>query len=126
MKRLNIYKGLFLFLFLPGMTGCYKDVISPGQDPNGPPQFVSFSGDLLPIFTKTCATTGCHAEGGHSPILTSEKAYSSLLSGGFVNTSIPDKSVVYNVVKPGGEMPTLNPPDLQKLLDWIRNGAPNN
>jgi len=27
-------------------SGCYQDVISPGSDPNGPPAFVSFSGDL--------------------------------------------------------------------------------
>jgi hypothetical protein len=109
--------------------GCYKDVISPGSDPNGPPQFVSFSGDLIPIFNDHCNSTGCHDEvPAHEPSLVPEKAYNALIAGGFVNTAVPTSSTLYVVVQTGSMPPTgaLNPQDTQKILDWIRNGAPNN
>ena len=127
MKRFKVLASLlFAMAMVLASTGCYKDIISPGKDPNGPPQFVSFSGDVVPIFAKTCAISGCHSAGAHSPILTADKAFASLTAGGFINTLVPDKSAIYTAVKPGGNMPTLNPADLQLLLDWIRNGAPNN
>ena len=109
--------------------GCYNDVISPGSDPNGPPQFVSFSGDLVPLFNTHCNSTGCHDEvPAHAPSLVPDKAYNALLSGGFVNTAVPDQSEIYTVVKNGVMPPTgaLKPSDAQLILDWIRNGAPNN
>lgn len=111
------------------MTGCYKDIIDPGADPNGPPQPVSFSGDLIPLFTKNCANSGCHdATPSHAPALTADKAYNSLVNGGFVNTIVPANSAVYLLIKDGA-MPiggSLSAADKQKVLDWIRNGAPNN
>ena len=109
--------------------GCYKDVISPGSDPNGPPQFVSFSGDLIPIFNKSCNSSGCHdATPSHKPSLVPDKAYNSLISGGYVNTSVPNQSKIYTVLQTGAMPPTgaLNAAEQQKVLDWIRNGAPNN
>ena len=110
-------------------AGCYKDVISPGSDPNGPPQFVSFSGDLIPIFNTYCNSTGCHDAGPtHAPSLVPEKAYNSLISGGYVNTAVPNSSTIYTVLQTGAMPPTgaLPASDTQKVLDWIRNGAPNN
>lgn len=109
-----------------GFSSCYKDIVSPGPDPNGPPQSISFSGDLVPIFQKTCALSGCHAVGGHNPTLTADKAYTSLITGGFINIAVPTQSAIYLQTKPGGQMPTLNALDLRKLLDWIKTGAPNN
>jgi hypothetical protein len=109
--------------------GCYKDVISPGSDPNGPPQFVSFSGDLIPIFNRDCNTSGCHdATPAHKPSLVPDKAYTSLMSGGYVNTAVPNQSTIYVVLQTGAMPPTgaLNVKEQQLVLDWIRNGAPNN
>ncbi len=118
-----------IVLVTTGLSGCYKDILSPGQDPTAPPQAVSFSGDLLPIFTANCATSGCHdAAPGHHPSLTAENAYIAITSGGFIDTVIPDNSILYGEVKSGSMPPTgaLKPSDVQKILDWIRNGAPNN
>ena len=115
-----------LVLFIPG---CYKDVISPGSDPNGPPQFVSFSGDLVPIFNRDCNSSGCHdAVPAHKPSLVPDKAYTSLMSGGYVNTAVPNQSKIYVVLNTGAMPPTgaLNVKEQQLVLDWIRNGAPNN
>jgi hypothetical protein len=126
MKRISIYAAIVLFITLGiGLTGCYKDILVE-SDPDGPPQEVSFSKELLPIFTKSCGITGCHAAGGHTPELTEAKAYSSLNNGIYVNTLIPKQSKLYLEVN--GEMAPYipSPNDKRKVFDWIRNGAPNN
>ena len=114
---------------ITSFTACYKDIISPGQDPNGPPQQVSFSGDLVPLLTANCALAGCHdAVPAHKPSLTAENAYDAIMAGGFVNTVVPQTSSLYTEVKSGSMPPAgaLKATDMQKILDWIRNGAPNN
>jgi hypothetical protein len=108
-----------------GLTGCYKAIITE-SDPDGPPQQVSFKDELLPIFTKSCALSGCHAAGAHAPELTEANAYKSLNNGVYVNTLIPKQSKLYEMIN--GEMSTYipSPLDKRKIYDWIRNGAPNN
>jgi hypothetical protein len=128
MKRILLY---MVFLLVTGiiLPSCYKDIISPGSDPNGPPQPVSFSGDLVPLLIKNCANSGCHdAVPAHAPSLVADKAYANLVNGGYVNTIAPYSSSFYTLVK-GGAMPpsgSLKPAEIQKIIDWIRNGAPNN
>jgi hypothetical protein len=126
MKRFMIFIGVVLFLLLgTGLTGCYKDIITE-SDPDGPPQPVSFKDELLPVFTKNCALSGCHAAGAHTPELTEANAYKSLNNGVYVNTLIPKQSKLYEMIN--GEMSTYipSPLDKRKVFDWIRNGAPNN
>jgi len=124
-KAAALLASMFL---IAAFAGCYRDVISPGTDPNGPPQNVSFSGDLLPMFTKNCATAGCHDGAAHNPALTADKAYTAITAGGYINTAVPASSAIYLVVKSGEMPPTggLKANEVQKVLDWIRNGAPNN
>ena len=111
------------------LAGCYKDIRHPGSDPNGPPQAVSFSGDLVPIFNASCNSSGCHdAVPTKNPALTADKAYNALMNGGYVNLIVPANSRIYLSVKENS-MPiggTLTSAEKQKILDWIRNGAPNN
>ena len=127
MKRLILYAGLILALGL-SLSGCYKDVILPDAlvDPDGVPQFVSFKTDLAPIFNTKCAVTGCHVEGNHKPYMKTDISYIQIVNNGFVNTTIPKQSVLYNMIN--GEMKEYIPAaaDRQKVYDWIRNGAPNN
>jgi hypothetical protein len=127
MKRLVIYTSMFLFVAMAlVMTGCYKNVISPESDPDGPPQSVSFKQDLAPLFQSNCALSGCHVSGAHKPYLTSDISYQQIVGGGFVNTVVPKASILYEKVN--GEMSEYIPSksDKQKVFDWIRNGAPNN
>jgi len=124
MKRLLIYTGLLLFLSF-GLASCYKDVILPAVSVTKPPQFVSFSSDLQPIFTTNCALSGCHVAGSQTPYLTAGGSYQQLL-GGFVNTIVPTQSEIYIQINGNMQVHIPNAADRQKIYDWIRNGAPNN
>ena len=126
-KIIGISVGVLLLSVI--VPACYRDIISPGSDPNGPPAYVSFSGDLIPIFNKNCNMSGCHdATPSHAPSLVPDKAYNALINGGFVNTAVPAESTIYVVCKSGQMPPTgaLPANNTQQILDWIRNGAPNN
>jgi len=127
MKRLFIYISMLLFVVIAiGVTGCYKNVISPESDPDGPPQSVSFKQDLAPVFQANCALSGCHVSGAHHPYMTSDVSYLQIVNGGYVNIVVPKASILYQKVN--GEMSEYIPSksDKQKVYDWIRNGAPNN
>ena len=124
MKRLLIYAGL-LFFISTVLSSCYKDVILPTVVTTKPPQYVSFSSDLQPIFTTNCALSGCHVKGSQQPYLSADVSYQQLL-GGFVNTIKPDQSEIYIQINGNMQVHIPNADDRQKIYDWIRNGAPNN
>lgn len=124
MKRLLIFGALLLFLTV-GLTSCYKDVILPKVATTKPPQFVSFSNDLQPVFTTNCALSGCHVKGGQTPYLTPDVSYQQLL-GGYVNTVKPEQSELYIMINGNMQVHIQDAADRQRIYDWIRNGAPNN
>jgi hypothetical protein len=127
MKHIYVYLGIMIFIVAGvALTGCYKDIISPETDPDGPPQSVSFKTDLEPYFNTHCALSGCHGAGFHNPNLTEGNSYFSLVNGGYVNTIVPKASRIYVMIT--SEMSEFIPSakDKSKVLDWIRNGAPNN
>lgn len=127
MKRLLIYTSLLLAVGF-GFTSCYKDIIKPelAADPDGPPQPVSYKGELAPVLNTSCAVAGCHVNGAHKPYLTSDISYTQIVNGGFVNVALPKQSILYQQIY--GEMGQYmkSAEDKQKVYDWIRNGAPNN
>jgi hypothetical protein len=124
MKRLLIYAGLLFSVSLV-LSSCYKDVILPSVVTTKPPQFVSFSTDLQPIFTTNCALSGCHVKGSQTPYLSADVSYHQLL-GGFVNTIKPDQSELYLQINGNMQVHIPDAAERQKIYDWIRNGAPNN
>jgi hypothetical protein len=113
-------------------AGCAKDTtVYPGTETEIT-RPVSFSKDLQPIFTKSCALGGCHATGGKAPILTEGSSYNSLINGNYVNLSKPESSDVYLWLT-GVETPAMplgaanNPSNVNGLtLAWIKQGAKNN
>jgi hypothetical protein len=127
MKKLFKYIAVMVAAGLI-LTGCYKDVILPEAtvDPDGPPQPVSFSTELKPLFNSSCALVGCHVSGAHKPYMTVNDSYNQIVNGGFVNTTVPKSSILYSMIN--GEMKEYIPSAVnrQKVYDWIRNGAPNN
>ena len=127
MKQLLKYTGLLLLVII-GLSGCYKDIVIPqlASDPDGPPQPVSFSSELKPLFAAKCTDAGCHVTGAHKPYLTPDISYTQIVNGGFVNLALPKESILYKNIY--GEMSQYisSSADKQKVYDWIRNGAPNN
>ena len=88
-----------------------------------PDEAVSFNNDVEPIFQAKCAE--CHSS--RSPVLTTGSAYNSLVNGGYVNTSDPESSDLYEKVlggHPGGN--ALTSKELGIILKWITDGAENN
>ncbi len=125
MKRVLIYGGLLFFMCVE-LVSCYQDVIIPPVATEAPPQFVSYSGDLQPLWNENCALSGCHVHGGQSPYLAEDISYDQLVGGGFVNTVVPADSKLWIALN-GIMIPHLpSASDRQKVFDWIRNGAPNN
>jgi hypothetical protein len=127
MKRILLYIGL-LFGGSLVWVSCYKDINIPAVPPNseGPPQYVSYSAELSPLFNTNCALSGCHLAGGHHPYLNSEVSYNELVNGGYVNTTVPKESILYIKINSSMQQYIPNASDRQKVYDWIRNGAPNN
>jgi|SRR6187455_612902 len=127
MKNLLKYTGLLLLVII-GLSSCYKDIVIPqlASDPDGPPQPVSFSTELKPLFAAKCTDAGCHVTGAHKPYMTPDISYTQIVNGGFVNLALPKESILYKNIY--GEMSQYisSSADKQKVYDWIRNGAPNN
>ncbi len=115
------------------MAGCEQDTTLTIKDvPVVVTKTVSLSKDLIPLFSKNCALSGCHATGGHSPILMSDNAYTSLTVGGFINLKDPASSKIYErltgVLSPAMPMGRAsNPSNINSLvLAWIKQGAKKN
>jgi hypothetical protein len=125
MKRVLLYGGLLLFMGI-GIVSCYQDVILPPASSTAPPQFVSYSGDLQPLWTSNCALPTCHVPGGQNPYLTEGISYDALIGGGYVNTVVPEDSKLIIAINGIMLSHIPNAADRQKVTDWVKNGAPNN
>ena len=111
-------------------ASCYYD--EPPAPSEIDPDLVSFSGHIVPIWDKACNNSGCHSsdDGDPAPDLTAENAYDQLV-GGYVNTTVPEASIIYlrlignsagPIMPPGSR---LSPTDIELVLAWINKGALN-
>lgn len=127
-KKISISFALAAVIIL-FVAGCYKDTyVAP--NPNQViviTRTISFQSDILPLFSKNCALSGCHATGGHTPDLSAANAYNSLTSGNFINTSAPAQSeiMMWLTGKRATQMPPtgLDPVINATILAWITQGA---
>ncbi len=92
---------------------------------------MSFSKDIVPIFDKSCAVSGCHVSGGKAPDLTSANAFKSLSSGNYFKAGDPENSnlMMWLNGKKSPVMPmggTPNTDNNAKIYAWINQGAKNN
>ncbi len=140
MKVKKLYKKA-VALLLAGVTtaflhSCEKDKGQPYQTTTATqqalPTVVSFSVNIVPIFTASCNSSGCHS--ATSPAaglnLTLASAYNSLIAKHEIYTANPSGSNLYLEIS-NGEMPKPPTPSLsnyqqQLVLEWITQGANNN
>ena len=125
MKRIIIFFSIAVASLT--VISCYYDEVLGSGD--GLPENVSFNRDVMAIFDKSCNMSGCHDQDPpHPPSLTQEKAYNSLLQGGYVNTTVPGESSLYHVLAEGNMPPSgaLSSRELKIILAWLNEGALNN
>jgi len=129
--KLNIMKNrtIFLFTILLSLfiTGCKYDFILPV--PVAPVTgVVSFASQVAPIFSTAGKCTSCHKPGGQSPDYTTANAYASIVPA-LVNTVSPEQSRIYTFAGPTTATHTwkkLSAGEDAIILQWIKQGAPNN
>lgn len=120
-------KGIcFLSVMLLLVTSCEYSK----EEPIVPLSSVSFKSDVLPIFSMSCSTIGCHAAGDHVPDLSSSNAYNALIDGVYVDTVTVENSELYlrmidkqHPMPPKGLLPASQ---LNIIYYWIKTGAKNN
>lgn len=98
------------------------------------PDTVSFSKDIVPVFTAYCSVSGCHS--GSSPAgglnLSAQFAYQELIKSGsgYVDTIDPAYSILYatmnNSANPMPPTGKLDDCSLDLILKWIEQKAKNN
>ncbi len=129
-NKIAIVAGLMAVLWL-AISGCYKTttiVKNPGSDIT---TVMSFSKDIIPIFNKSCALSGCHVPGAKTPDLSQANAFNSLKNGNYFKAKDPDNSelILWLTGKKTPVMPLGNGPDQAinaKIYAWINQGAQNN
>jgi hypothetical protein len=132
MSKKILGMGLLLIAsFILIMISCTKNTTVPIDNAPAITTTVSFSKDIQPILTKSCAVSGCHS-GSVAPNLSAATAFNALESGNYLNTTTPENSIVYlwltgkkAVTMPAGS--ANNPSNINALmLAWIKQGAKNN
>jgi hypothetical protein len=92
---------------------------------------LSFSKDIQPLFTASCAKAGCHVGGGQTPNLSQGFAYQSLVAEDMLVPFDPTNSELMGWLtgKLSPVMPLGSGPDPainEKVYNWIYQGALNN
>lgn len=130
-RKLTILGLILVVQFIFILNSCTKTTTVPIDNSPAVTTTVSFSKDIEPILTKSCALSGCHS-GTIAPNLSATSAYDALIAGSFVNMATPENSVVYLWLtgKEAISMPAgaaNNPSNINALmLAWIKQGAKNN
>lgn len=130
MKKIKLFFTIVVCILALG--ACKYDFIIPEQvppidDPDATE--ISFSQNVLPIFTNNNNCTACHKSGGAPPDLTASNAYSSINNSKYINVSKPSESKIYSVVAPttsGHSHKKYSATEAAIILNWITQGAKNN
>jgi len=123
MMKIKFLKAFISAVFLMIFISCEYETIEPivVELPDEP---ISFSDEIQPIFTAKCIA--CHAF--LNPNLSEGTAYTSLISGEYVNTEDPENSRLIVQIDTGHPGGSSNPSveERAKILKWIEEGAQNN
>ncbi|MBI4947347.1 MAG: hypothetical protein HY840_13225 [Bacteroidetes bacterium] len=116
------------------LGSCQKEYVKAPPPPPVITRSVTFTADIYPLLTAAAHNcTDCHNSGGQAPDLsTDNSAFTTLTTGGYVNTSSPSSSTFYIAVTPvytgsSGQMypggPYLTTSEQATILAWITQGA---
>ena len=122
------FKILLLVIVAAFMVGsCMYDWEIPEEIPDiDPNEEISFSEEILPIFTSGNNCTACH-NGSQIPDLREDNAYSSLNNTRYINKTSPGESRIYAVPDPdGNHYKKYTGTQAALILAWIEQGAKNN
>ncbi|MCX6226519.1 MAG: hypothetical protein NTV01_17515 [Bacteroidia bacterium] len=115
---------LLIGVLMIGMVSCEYVTIEP-NDSIVVPAGVLFSAQIQPIFTDANCTS-CHPA-LHQPDFAAGKAWSSLTTGNFVNTTTPKESLLYiQITTNDSHKNFLTANQKALILKWIEEGAKNN
>ena len=119
----------FILLFMLSamvLASCVWDEIPPPNIPDIPTDSsLSFSTNIIPIFESSCATSNCH-DGSWKPNLTANVAYQELTTKGYINTSSPADSKLYQKIDGGSMQQYATDQERYLILRWIEEGAEDN
>ncbi len=129
MKILGFFFTIAVVALL--FSGCKYDFIVPEEvpDPTDTTVVVSFSEEIVPIFTENNNCTQCHSTGGQMPDLTAGNAYSSINNSRYINKGTPEESLIYTKPNPatsGHSQKKYTEAQAGLILKWIIQGAKNN
>ncbi|NQU84490.1 MAG: hypothetical protein HQ541_01895 [Mariniphaga sp.] len=99
-------------------------VIPDANDPDA--EQISFAQTIQPIFTSNCVS--CHG-GAQLPDLSEGKAFASINSSRYINTSSPEESRIFSYTNPDTDSHSqkkYTAAQAAYVLGWITQGAKNN
>jgi hypothetical protein len=125
MEQKIIKQGWLILIFcgLTSLQSCYYDVVIEAEESTTSTQ--SFSSDVLPILRSTCAS--CHDGTITLPDLRDANAYKSIVQENYVSISDPENSILIQKIRSGHPYSNaLTESEIQQIVGWIKEGAPNN
>lgn len=109
--------GLVLFMF-SSCTSDNEEDLFPINDCDT--SNVSFSADIMPIIDASCATVGCHVQGGiGNGIFENYNNIKAKVDNG----SFGDRLLIDRDMPPSGPLSSCQ---MEHVQAWLDNGAPNN
>lgn len=121
MIRFRYFTFLSIICCLISLNSCYydkEDLLYGNEDCN--PSGVSFSQDITPIINASCATSGCHVQGGNANGLFENYDQVKVKVD---NGSFRDRVVVQQDMPPSSSLSNCQ---IKYIQQWLDEGAPNN
>ncbi len=115
--RLTIF-FISIILFLGSCKKDNEETLYPETEPL--PEEISFSVNVLPIINNSCATIGCHVQGGSANGIFENY---NQIKAKVDNGSFKQRVVVSKDMPPSGNLPKQQ---IDIIEQWILDGAPNN
>ncbi len=127
MPKLMVIVVLVMLISLT--NSCTYKFVEPESIGLNPTDTVSFSTQIIPIFTSNNNCTTCHKPGATSPDLTAANAYNELNSKNLIDLNDAANSKIYYYCEPSSTSHSwkkYSENEAAAVLLWITQGAHNN